>query len=224
MSDLPILYSFRRCPYAMRARYVLITLNVPVALREVVLKNKPEALLSLGGRSTVPQLIDTDGTRYEESMDIIFWALTKSIESKSIEGKSINNDFFPKEKVDRIKAWAFQNDFRFKPWLDKYKYADRHPEHDSEYYRHQGERFLRRIEKALKASPYLLGHSISLADAVVFPFIRQFRGVDSFWFDQSQYQRTKQWLESLIESDTFQKVMIKHEAWQPEHKDVIVLK
>lgn len=215
MSDLPILYTFRRCPYAIRTRYLLAYLNIQVELREVILKAKPMALLELGGRSTVPQLIDSDGIRYPESMDIMRWALTK----KQFDSSS---DLIPAEFALRIDAWQFQNDFRFKPWLDKYKYADRYPEYPVEYYRQQGERFLRRLELALINQPYLLGQSVTLADILVFPFVRQFRGVDSNWFDQSKYIGVRKWLQKMAEGPVFEKVMKKYDAWQDGQFEKVV--
>lgn len=204
---LPILYSFRRCPYAIRARYTLLLLNIKVEIREVVLKNKPEALLALGGRSSVPQLIDTDGKRFPESMDIIRWAMSQN------QHNIISSHYTPAEQRD-IEAWLFQTDFRFKVWLDKYKYADRHPENSEAFYRSQGERFLRRLESRLSQNDFLLGNRMTIADVLVFPFIRQFRGVDMDWFDQSNYVNLKQWLTHILEGESFSKVMVKLAAWQ----------
>ena len=200
----PILYSFRRCPYAIRARYTLSLLNIKVEIREVVLRNKPEALLRLSGRSSVPQMICEQGVRYPESMDIIRWAMARQQ----------NANIYSKPQEREIAAWLFQTDHRFKFWLDKYKYADRHPDFSQEYYRSQGERFLRRLESKLSKQAFLLGDEMSMADVLVFPFIRQFRGVDNTWFDQSQYTRVKLWLNQIIEDKTFEKVMIKLPPWQ----------
>lgn len=214
MSKLPILYSFRRCPYAIRTRYTLLTLGVPVILREVTLKNKPVELLSLGGRSTVPQLIDCEGVRYQESMDIIRWALAQKNTAKPLGFSSAHSQ-------DHIRAWLFQNDIRFKPWLDKYKYADRYPDKPSSYYRMQAEFFLRRLERRLAQSRYLLGDTLSIADVIVFPFIRQFRGVDSNWFDQSRYNHIKHWLGDFLADDVFQKVMQKYPAWEAGQEETV---
>lgn len=203
----PILYSFRRCPYAIRARYTLSLLNINVEIREVTLKNKPAALLELGGRSTVPQLICEKGVRYPESMDIIRWAMAKH------QSKQTSPSYSEVEER-AITAWLFQTDHRFKYWLDKYKYADRHPSFSQAYYRSQGERLLRRLELKLTHRAYLLGDNMTIADVLVFPFIRQFRGVDQTWFDQSQYNNVKRWLMEIIEAETFAKVMVKLPAWQ----------
>ena len=210
-----ILYSFRRCPYAIRVRYTLAILELRVQLREVVLKNKPAALLNLGGRSTVPQLL-ADGQRYPESLDIIFWAI------KHTKHADVSEQLWPEnaQQQAKVQAWIGFNDHCFKPWLDRYKYADRHPEQVQSYYREKGERFLKRLEQRLKHSRFLMGEKMTLADIAVFPFIRQFAGVDLKWFEQSHYPYLKCWLNSFVESDCFQTVMTKFPAWE-ESQEVV---
>lgn len=205
-----VLYSFRRCPYAIRARYVLALLNQRVELREVVLKAKPAALLNLGGRTSVPQLIDENGRRYPESLDIIFWALSRSSHTE------LSEQLWPSEKVaqSKVLAWVRYNDHFFKYWLDRYKYADRHPECSEAMYRQRGEAFLRRINRRLRRSPYLLGKELCLADVCIFPFIRQFAAVNAKWFEQSEYDGVKRWLASFVESDLFVRVMVKFDQWE----------
>ncbi|SBS27091.1 glutaredoxin 2 [Marinomonas aquimarina] len=206
---LAILYSFRRCPYAMRARYALVKLGTQVELREVVLKNKPEALLNLGGRSTVPQLL-VGAQRFPESMDIMFWAIEHA------KDQTMAEQLWPAQAQQqaKIRAWIGFNDHCFKPWLDRYKYADRHPEFPESYYRQKGERFLQRLETRLAHSPYLLGAQMTLADMAVFPFIRQFAGVNSQWFETSPYPHLKRWLTAFLQSDDFKTVMLKYPAWE----------
>ncbi|MBM6549470.1 glutathione S-transferase [Marinomonas ostreistagni] len=203
-----VLYSFRRCPYAIRARYTLDMLQVRVQLREVVLKNKPQALLDLGGRSTVPQLVTQD-ERYPESLDIIFWAL------RATQDQTTAQQLWPQSATTqaKIRTWLSYNDHCFKPWLDRYKYADRHPEHPQSYYRQQGERFLQRLEQRLTAQTYLMGQKVSLADIGVFPFIRQFAGVDHAWFEQAPYPKLRAWLEGFMSNERFARVMQKFPAW-----------
>lgn len=208
--DLAILYSFRRCPYAIRARYMLALLNTKVILREVVLKHKPQALLDLGGRSSVPQLLDSHGNRYPESMDIIHWALSKT------EQRELAQSLLPSSGVRRnkIRVWLWYNDHVFKFWLDRYKYADRYPERCQSEYRAHGEVFLRRLNHRLSYSAYVLGEQLTLADIVVFPFIRQFAAVDSAWFAQAEYPHLKRWLNGFLDSDLFASVMKKYPAWE----------
>ena len=215
---LPVLYSFRRCPYAIRARYVIALINVPVRLREVVLKSKPAALLSLGGRSSVPQLIDVDGARYPESLDIIFWALSKADDRVS------SDDLWPFQiiKQNKVKAWIKYNDRFFKYWLDRYKYADRYPEFSEGYYRRKGEVFLQRLDKRLKASAFLFGERVSVADIAVFPFVRQFAAVNQAWFELSEYHSLKVWLAGFLNSEVFKSVvMVKHSAWEAGQEDIL---
>lgn len=215
---LPFLYSFRRCPYAMRSRYALAELNVNVYLREVVLKSKPPELLLLGGRSTVPQLIDLDGTRYPESLDIIFWALARAGDKQKAD------ELWPadSQKRHRIMSWVTYNDHFFKYWLDRYKYADRHPERSEAYYRGRGAVFLSRLEKRLENRVFIAGEARSLADIAIFPFIRQFAAVNPKWFDLSEYTNVKRWLAYFVNSDRFiSVVMAKHPAWHAGQENTL---
>ena len=216
-SFLPaILYSFRRCPYAMRARYTLALLSQSVELREVVLKNKPEALLKLGGRSTVPQLI-VDDKRYPESFDIMMWAINQAPAS------SMSLQLWPQCRVTqtKIQTWVSYNDHCFKYWLDRYKYADRHPEFTEEFYRQKGERFLKRLDVRLSRYPYLMGESMTLADVAIFPFIRQFAGVKPTWFADSNYPNLKLWLSGFVDGKGFAAIMSKYEPWQEGQPTII---
>ncbi|MFT2110051.1 glutathione S-transferase [Marinomonas sp. 2405UD68-3] len=212
--NLPILYSFRRCPYAIRTRYVLAFLGVKVELREVVLKDKPDELLSLGGRSTVPQLID-NGVRFEESLDIIFWAIEKSQKSTP-EHDALAEQLWPNDEDVQavIKEWIDENDNEFKGWLDKYKYSDRFPEYTETFYREKGEVFLEKLECRLKESSFLLGDQITLLDIAIFPFVRQFSGVNMSWFEGSRYLNLRRWLSMFIESELFKTVMEKYPKWE----------
>lgn len=215
---LPVLYSFRRCPYAIRARYVIALLRMSVHLREVVLRSKPAELLELGGRSSVPQLVDIDGTRYPESLDIIFWTL------KSSDNKKAVNELWSSNSIrrNRIKAWVIYNDHFFKYWLDRYKYADRYPEHSEGYYRDKGAVFLSRLDKRLSERNFLFGDKISLADIAIFPFVRQFAAVDQKWFDLSQYSKVKRWLTNFVHSEIFNAVvMVKHSAWEAGQENIL---
>ncbi|ETX09502.1 glutathione S-transferase [Marinomonas ushuaiensis DSM 15871] len=215
---LPIMYSFRRCPYAIRARYTLALLDVSVELREVVLRSKPQALLSLGGRSSVPQLIDVKGARYPESLDIIFWALSNSNKPK------MSCALWPQSMVQKSKviAWIKYNDHFFKYWLDRYKYADRFPEFSEEYYRNKGEVFLKRLNKRLEENDFLFGNEICLADVAVFPFVRQFAAVRPDWFEQSEYSHVKTWLNGFLNSHLFSAIVMKKmPAWEAGQEVVL---
>ena len=203
----PILYSFRRCPYCMRAHLALKKSGLKIELREVRLSDIPEEALKLSPKATVPILVLTDGTVMDESWDIVKWALQQNDPDNWLG----ENDSFLSDAEMLIEI----NDFSFKNDLDHYKYADRHPEHDQEHYRRACEEFIEELEDMLAENQYLLGEQLSLADIGVFPFIRQFAFVDKEWFDQSPYPWVQKWLDSLISSALFQQVFQKHEIWKP---------
>ena len=205
MSDtLPILYSFRRCPYAIRARLAIAYAGIPVEIREVALKNKPEHMLAISPKGTVPVLQLTDGTVLEESLDIMYWALAKHDPE---HWQAFSN------AADRLIQW---NDGDFKYYLDRYKYADRYPEFSQEHYRQLAEAFVAELESRLQHSPYLCGMHFSLADAAIFPFIRQFANVDSFWFKSSAYCALNSWLNALLTTELFGSVMPNYLPWAPQ--------
>lgn len=201
------LYSFRRCPYAMRARLGIVQSNKTVHLREIILKSKPEAMLQASPKGTVPVLITNKGKVIDESLDIMKWAL---------EGSelllSATNEMFQLIR---------ENDDIFKSWLDKYKYADRYPEYSEIYYREQGELFLNKLEQRLTTSPMLFSKQYSFADLAILPFIRQFAFVDIHWFYQSKYKNLQRWLFEFIESELFNSIMNKYPTWLDSHQEFI---
>ena len=203
---LPILYSFRRCPYAMRTRMALLYSGVKVELREVVLKEKPEELLKLSKEHTVPVLELPDGQVIDESWDIMLWAIRQNDPDKWLgEGET---------RVFDAEIMLEMNDYSFKSDLDHYKYANRYQEHSPEYYRSLGAEYLQDLEEALTDSRYLLGESISIADIAIFPFIRQFAFVDKPWFDQAPYPNLQHWLQEFLDSSLFNSIMMKLPAWK----------
>lgn len=204
MDTLPILYSFRRCPYAMRARMALVLNNIPVALREVILKDKPSSLLQFSPKGTVPVLVLSDDFVIEESREIIDWAVQQA-QVPAFDLPCLEQQVF----IDK-------NDQKFKTFLDKYKYFDRHPEHPQQHYREQCESFLRQIEQRLIHQPYLFSDQISYADIAIFPFIRQFANVDKVWFDSASYPKLKLWLERLLTSEPFKTVMTPYPQWHSD--------
>jgi glutathione S-transferase len=204
----PILYSFRRCPYAMRARLAIAYSQMNVVLREVVLKNKPAAMLEVSAKGTVPVLCLGDGTIIDESLDIMKWAVAHQ------QGKWLSAN----EQQLTLIAHC---DHVFKGWLDKYKYADRHPENTMTYYREQCSDFLVVLEQQLRESHYLFGDQMSFADAAIFPFIRQFAHVDRQWFYQSEFTNVQRWLTLQLDSPLFQTIMFKYKPWQEEDDAVL---
>jgi len=206
-SNLAVLYSFRRCPYAMRARLAIANSHIPVELREVVLRDKPQQLIDISPKATVPVLLLPDNTVIDESLDIMSWALKQNDPAHWFN--SLSNE----QKTLSQKLIA-NNDGDFKYYLDRYKYADRYPEHTQQYYRQQAEIFLVLLEQHLHQNGYLICNRITLADMAILPFIRQFAFADKAWFDQSPYSHIQAWLAEFIESELFQRIMVKYSAWQ----------
>lgn len=204
--QLPILYTFRRCPYAMRARLAIAVSEIQVEMREVVLSNKPKELLECSAKATVPVLQLTDKTVIDESFDIMLWALNQ-YDPENWLSKDILNE----NETNRLINF---NDNEFKQHLDKYKYASRFPEEKMESYREQGEIFLILLEDKLNKIKYLISDSVSLADIAIFPFVRQFAYVDIEWFEKSKYKKLQAWLNYLLESKLFEQVMKKYPRWE----------
>ena len=202
MPDLPILYSFRRCPYAMRARMALAASGAEVMLREVLLKDKPSELLAASPKATVPVLVLSDGGVIEESLDVMQWALKQSDPFEWLAGGALDSE------------WIGECDGEFKPWLDRYKYADRHPEHTAEDYRKNAEAFIQQLEDQLSSSDWVGGESANAVDVALFPFIRQFAGVDPSWWQQAPYPHVKQWLENWLNNALFSAIMAKYPRWE----------
>lgn len=195
------LYSFRRCPYAMRARMALRYCGVAVDIVEVSLKAKPADMLALSSKGTVP-VLSVDGEVIDESLAIMRWALAQHDPQ----------DWLLKEDPvgqARIAELIEHNDQVFKVHLNRYKYAERYPEQPMEVYRAEGEVFLRRLEGLLEGRDYLLAEHPSLADVALMPFVRQFAHVDREWFAQTPHVRLQTWLQRFLLSDLFISVMQK---------------
>lgn len=202
--QLPVLYSFRRCPYAMRARLALAIADIQVELREVVLKDKPSQLLAISPKGTVPVLVMQSGQVMEESLDIMLWALNEHAVWQSLDEQQ------RKESLILIE----ENDVSFKQALDRYKYADRYPEHPQQVYRERGQRFLDKLEQRLQSQSGLMTESLTLVDFALLPFIRQFALVDWEWFSEASYPKLQNWLKGFLQSDLFEQVMQKYPQWQ----------
>ena len=202
--EQPVLYSFRRCPYAMRARLALHFANQTVEHREVVLKDIPQQMIDISPKATVPVMQLPDGTVIDESLDIALWALEQQDPSNLLGSLAQLSDML---------SLINDNDNDFKGWLDQYKYADRFPEQTPEYYREQGEVFLEKLENRLSHHPFLFGVEIRLADIAIMPFVRQFAHVDKKWFEAAGYPFLQNWLKAWLESDDFQKIMFKYLQW-----------
>ena len=209
MSDNPILYSFRRCPYAMRGRMALYIAGINPEVREVVFRDKPKHMLEISPKGTVPVLQLDDGTVIDESLDVMLWALEQNDPDNWRENK--------KEALELIK----ENDGPFKVALDRYKYPDRYndkqdePKQDEDWRAH-GEQFLAKLEDRLNRNGgYLVAGHPTLADYAIFPFIRQFRMPDKLWFDEeAYYPKVRTWLYEFMENDTFKAIMPKLAPWE----------
>lgn len=203
----PVLYSFRRCPYAIRARLAIVSAQLMVELREVELRNKPKALCSASPKGTVPVLQFGNSEVIDESLDIMIWALQQHDLDHWLE----------QDWLKQAEQLIRKNDGEFKYYLDRYKYADRYPDRSELEYRQQGELFLTELEQCLVQYPYLCGDHFSLADAAILPFIRQFAAVDAVWFKASPYPALKQWLNQFLASSLFETVMTKYPPWKPDN-------
>jgi len=191
------LYSFRRCPYAMRARMALRYSEVPVEIVEISLKAKPAAMLAISPKGTVP-VLEADGRVIDESLEIMRWALAQHDPDDWLLGGD-----------SRIAELIEANDQVFKVHLNRYKYAERYPEQPMEVYRAEGAVFLQRLDGLLEGRDYLLSDHLSLADVALLPFVRQFAHVDREWFAQTPYVRLQAWLQRFLESNLFTSIMKK---------------
>jgi glutathione S-transferase len=205
---MTLLYSFRRCPYAMRARLALAASGLPVRVREIILRDKPPEMIAASPKGTVPVLVRTDGTVIEESLDIMHWALTQN----DPEGW-LNAD--PAETARLIA----QNDGPFKHALDRYKYPDRHSENQGAACA-EGMEILTTLSSRLEANGgQLFGPAPTLADIAVFPFVRQFAAVDrTFWQAQAP-PGLQTWLAGHVAAPRFTAIMQRFPRWQPGHAE-----
>lgn len=203
---LPVFYSFRRCPFAMRARMALDAAGVAVEHREVLLRNKPVEMLDASPKGTVPVLVTSDGHVIDESLDVMVWALTQSDP----------DDWLIEADKDRIEVEAFLEGF--KDQLDQYKYASRYDpsaqrgavDHDR---RTDAMILLMQLAASLQDTAYLRGPTPRLIDIATFPFIRQFAAVEPDWWQAAAPQSLQKWLTGLVESERFRRIMTKHPLW-----------
>jgi len=199
MAERPILYSFRRCPYAIRARLALLASGTICEIREVKLSAKPAELVAISPKATVPVLQSPDGRVIDESLDIMRWALAR-------------ND--PEGWLDRSgEALIAGNDGPFKHHLDRFKYPNRHGTDPAEH-RAAALDLLRPLEARLQAAPYLCGDVMGLTDAALMPFVRQFAATDRAWFDALPLPGLQAWLARLTGSALFEAAMVRLAPWK----------
>lgn len=191
------LYSYRRCPYAMRARMALFACGIQCQVHEIDFKDKPAAMLAASPKGTVPVLVLKDSTIIDESIDIVYWALRQNDPIEWMKGEGYQN-------------LIAENDGMFKMALDQYKYPNRFPDEDCTNAREEGLAFLEKLNDKLTKQAFLLRNKKTIADICIFPFIRQFANVDRAWFDALDLKPLQNWLHANLESDLFQHVMEKH--------------
>ena len=207
-----VLYSFRRCPYAMRARMALKICGAEFEHREILLRDKPASMLALFAKGTVPVFLLDTGEVIDESFDLMLWALDQEDPEKWLE-PGLNN---MRPLVEMITG-------DFKHHLDRYKYASRYNEEAGRFsvdltHRDEAVKVLGAYEKRLAHTKYLMGDVPTLADYATFPFIRQFSNVEPEWWNKPQFLHLHAWLSSLVNGDVFTSIMQKHPLWaDPEN-------
>jgi len=210
-----ILYSFRRCPFAMRGRMALAVSGLDYEHREVVLRDKPPSMLKASPKGTVPVFITSGGDLIEESLDLMYYALGQNDPENWLAGFDATG-----------RALLGDIDGPFKHHLDRYKYKSRYDETAKRgetdiNHRQQAENYIQKLEQILEANPFLSGKTRGFADIAIFPFIRQFANTDRTWWDgenqdASPYPNTHAWLEGHIKSELFQSIMTKYPQWVDE--------
>ncbi|MEE4199960.1 glutathione S-transferase [Erythrobacter sp.] len=210
MAEPPILYSFRRCPYAMRARMGLWIAGEAVALREVKLADKPPELLATSAKGTVPVLDLGEGSVIDESLAIMRWALARSDPEDWLAG----------EDAELIA----EADGPFKHHLDRYKYPNRYEDeadHGEVDHRTQCAAILARWDARLAKEGQMSGPKRSLADIALFPFVRQFANHDRAWFDAQDWPHLRTWLDGHCNSQLFAAIMPKFAVWKAGDPPVV---
>ena len=195
-TELPVLYSFRRCPYAMRARMSIVRTNYLCENREVLLRDRPSHMMEISPKGTVPVLQLVDGTIIEESLDIM---------------KHVSN--WDLDETEQ--HWVDRNDNEFKFHLDRYKYPNRYENIDSLEQREFAKKYLDDLDRFLDTD----GITLQLSDAL-FPFVRQFANHDRTWFDNQYWANLHDWLSENLESEAFSVCMKKYPQWH-EGDDVV---
>ncbi len=212
LSNAPIFWSFRRCPFAMRARLAIAASGQTVQLREILLRDKPAAFLATSAKGTVPVLDLRDGTVIEESRDIMMWALGVSDPDGWLD--------ISHKQPDKVKTFLDNVDGPFKNDLDRYKYASRYEVSAAWRHRENGTQFLAELDRSLRATGALSGSSLGLMDFATLPFIRQFRIADPVWFDSQPWPYLHRWLQEFLGSTAFLRVMLKYPPWKEGAKTV----
>ena len=210
--SLPVLYSFRRCPYAIRARLAIYISGYQCQLREVLLRNKPEAMIIASPKATVPVLIKAENSIIDQSLDIMLHVLNIH-DPEGWLGNGQDEQQSMLQLIDKTEN-------NFKPHLDLYKYASRTENPDPDYHRGKACDFLNELELRLSGSNYLIAEKLTLADWAILPFIRQFAQTDRAWFDAQHWPHLHPWLQEFETSELRSNVMKKYKAWAPGDAEI----
>ena len=201
----PILYSFKRCPYAMRARMALYLAEIKCEIREIRLSNKPEHMLEISPKGTVPILILEDKV-IDESYDIVNWVIKKH---------DIFNDNLRSDQINLTESLIKIFDEEFKYHLDRYKYSTRYENTDSDFHKAECLKILIDLEIITSDSKWIFGEKLNKLDISILPFIRQFRIANPEWFDSlEEISKIKKILNNYLDSEEFKKIMFKYDEWQ----------
>ena len=212
--SLPILYSLRQCPYAMRARLGLLLAQQSVMLRDIIMSDIPEEMFEASPKGEVPVLVLNDRTVIDESIDIMRWALNKN------DPQDLLYNNHPC-RIKEIQKFIQHNDNKFVEALKKYKAASRYHDDVEVKHRQQCEMFIKDLESRLSRHEYIFGDEPSLADYAILPFIRQFSRVDRKWYLQSPYPKLRNWLERHYQNPIFSKAMKKYPQWLDAKEEII---
>ncbi|WP_036596970.1 glutathione S-transferase N-terminal domain-containing protein [Ottowia thiooxydans] len=212
---LPVLYTFRRCPYAMRARWAILAAGVEVEMREVALRDKPPAMLAASPKGTVPVLVLPDGQVIEQSLDIMLWALAQHDPLGWLRPSQ--------GSLEDMLALIDACEHDFKPHLDRYKYPTRYrleftqaadssslAEQErlfSDVHFSQALNFLEQLSCRLKMAPALGGENPALADFAVVPFVRQITRHDRSRIEKAVPIQLLEWMDTLLDRADFAAAM-----------------
>lgn len=214
---IPILYSLQHCPYAMRARFGLLMAQQQVMLRAIVMKAKPEEMLAISPKGTVPVLILSDQTVIDESLDIMIWALNKNDPEDLLHKDSPNN-------LAAMISLIKRNDKEFKPQLEIYKKSKRFRTGTEIEELQKCEIFIAELEQMLaqeERGGNFIGHKAGLIDYALLPFVRQFSKVNRAWFKTAPYPKLQEWLEGHLQSRLYSKAMAQYPLWLDKHEECL---
>jgi glutathione S-transferase len=210
----PILYSLQNCPYAMRARMGLLLAKQPVMLRPIDLKNKPQDMLIVSPKGTVPVLVLDQDNIIDESLDIMIWALQQS------DPQNLLYSHAP-DTYKNMMSLIDEHDNQFTHFLSQYKQAKRYHKTSEQVDRERCETFITRIERRLNEHVFIMGDKPSLIDFAILPFIRQIAKVDRRWYRQAPYPKLQQWLNNHLQSRLYAKAMVKHPLWLQTNENIL---